>query len=87
MFATVGALQLYVVPAGRVLVPANVFRVTALPLQMAAGVWFVTLGVGLTVTVTVKVFPVQVPDLGVTVYTTLMGALLLFVNVPEVNDV
>ena len=44
-----------------------------------------TLGVGLTVTVTVNVLPTQVPDLGVTVYTTLIGELLLLMSVPEVK--
>jgi hypothetical protein len=43
----------------------------------------VTAGLGLTVTVTLKAVPTQVPEVGVTEYTTLMAALVVLVKVPE----
>jgi hypothetical protein len=42
-------------------------------------------GTGLTVTVTLKALPAQVPEVGVTEYTTLMGALVVLVKVPEME--
>jgi hypothetical protein len=39
-------------------------------------------GVGLTVTVTVNVLPVQVPDVGVTVYVAVSAEVVLLANVP-----
>ena len=53
--ATVGAGQLYVVPAGILFVPVKSpeFKLTLAPLQIAAGVWLAILGLGLTVTVIV----------------------------------
>jgi hypothetical protein len=64
---TVGADQLYVVPAGTTpLVPFT--GVTENPvLPQVVAVMFVIAGVGFTVTVTVNVFPEQVPEVGVTV--------------------
>jgi hypothetical protein len=40
---------------------------------------------GLTVTVTVKVAPVQLPEIGVTVYGTLIGAFVVFDKVPVIE--
>jgi hypothetical protein len=56
------------VPAGIIVVGGLFAGVTekALPLQMVVFCGGIT-GVGLTVTVTVKVAPVQPPDVGVTV--------------------
>jgi hypothetical protein len=42
----------------------------------------VTAGFGLTVTVTVKSDPTQLPDVGVTVYSTSIAALVVLVKVP-----
>ncbi len=57
----------------------------ALPLQI---IWVdgvaVTLGVGLTVTVTVKGLPVQSPDFGVTRYSTFCKVSELLVRVCEI---
>ena len=64
---TVGALQLYVVPAGTTpFVPFAGVAVNAVPLHTVAVIAFID-GFGLTVTVTVNVLPVQLPDVGVTV--------------------
>ncbi len=64
---TVGASQLYNVPAGTMpFVPSVGLTVNATPLQLTV-VIAVTTAVGLTVTVTVNVAPVQLPDNGVTV--------------------
>ena len=64
---TLGTVQLYVVPAGTTpLVPFTGVIVKGAPLQ-ADAVILVIAGLGLTVTITVKVAPVHVPNLGVTV--------------------
>ena len=65
---TVGAAQLYVVPDGTMpLVPSTGDAVKPVPPQVVE-VMAVMAGLGLTVTVTVKVDPVQLPVNGVTVY-------------------
>jgi hypothetical protein len=55
------------------------------PLQIVAVIGFIT-GLGLTVTVTVKVAPGQFPsaadDVGVTVYVAVCDVFVLFVSVP-----
>ena len=64
---TVGALQLYVVPAGTTpSVPFTGVTVNAVPLHTVAVIALIE-GFGLTVTVTVNVLPTHVPDVGVTV--------------------
>jgi hypothetical protein len=78
---TLGAAQLYVVPAGtRPLVTFAGVTVKAVPLQTTF-VIKVTAGFGFTVTVTVKVLPEQLPDSGVTVYVAVAGALVMLVSV------
>jgi hypothetical protein len=42
------------------------------------------LGVGFTVTVTGKVSPAQLPEMGVTVYVTVWAVAVLFVRVCEI---
>ena len=65
--ATTGAAQLYVVPAGTVpSVPLAGTTEKAVPLQTVI-VWLFIAGIGLTVTATVKLDPVQLPVVGVTV--------------------
>ena len=72
---------MYVVPAGTIFPPPSVgVTVKAPPLQIVA-VWLVTDGCGLTVTVTVKLLPVQLPDVGVTVYVNVADALVVLVSV------
>ena len=63
---TVGADHEYVVPPGTMSVPFTGVRLKLPPLQIVC-VFAAMVGVGLTVTVTVKVEPVQLPDVGVTV--------------------
>ena len=64
---TVGALQLYVVPAGTTpFVPSTGVAVNEVPLHTVAVIAVIE-GFGLTVTVTVNVLPAHVPDVGVTV--------------------
>ena len=64
---TLGALQLYVVPAGTIpLLPLVGVALNKTPLQPTAVIALIT-ALGLTVTVTVNVAPVQLPDNGVTV--------------------
>ncbi len=64
---TEGMGQLYVVPTGTMpFVPFTGVEVKAVPLQTVE-VIFVTDGVGFTVTVTVKMAPTQLLDVGVTV--------------------
>jgi hypothetical protein len=82
--ATTGADQEYVVEAGTI--PLVVFTgdtEKADPLQTVADM-AVMAGVGLTVTVTLKGLPAQLPFEGVTEYTTLMAALVVLVKVPEI---
>ena len=65
---TLGALQLYNVPAGTIpLVVFTGLTVNSTPLQLTVVIAFIT-AVGLIVTVTVNAAPVQFPDNGVTVY-------------------
>jgi hypothetical protein len=80
---TVGALQAYVVPVGTISVPFVGVTVNPLPLQILA-VLFATDGVGLTVTVIVKLVPTQLPAsplVGVTVYTTVCAVFVVLVKV------
>ncbi len=64
---TVGASQLYKVPAGTIpFVLLTGLTVNVTPLQLTVVICVIT-GVGLIVTVTVNVAPVQLPDNGVTV--------------------
>jgi hypothetical protein len=44
------------------------------------------LGIGLTITVTIKIDPEHEPDVGVTLYTTLIAAFVVFVKVPLIDD-
>lgn len=63
-----GVPQVYVVPTGTLFPPlfAGV-TVKDVPEQIADGVTFAIDGFGFTVTVIVKVFPEQLPEVGVTV--------------------
>src|SRR5258706_4714319 len=84
---TVGADQLYVVPAGTI--PFVTFAgvtVNPIPLHTVEVIAFIT-GVGFTVTVTVNVEPAQVPDVGVTVYVAVCNELVGLFNVPLILDV
>ena len=81
---TVGAAQLYVVPAGTTpLVPFAGVAENATALQVVA-IIFVMAGFGFTVTVTVNVDPVQLPDVGVTVYVAVCAVLVGLVSVPVI---
>jgi hypothetical protein len=67
---TDGADQLYVVFAGKILPPALLGVTLNEPLLQMASLRFAMAGLGLTVTVTIKVEPTHepaAPDLGVTV--------------------
>jgi hypothetical protein len=55
--------------------------VKASPLQVAL-VMLEIAGLGLTVTINVKVEPAQVPEVGVTVYVAVWGVLVGLVKVP-----
>src|SRR5664279_345486 len=80
---TTGTPQVYVVLAGTIpLTPFTGVTVKAVPLH-ADPVIAVTAGPGLTVTMTVKVEPVHVPDAGVTVYVAVCDAAVGFVSVPD----
>ena len=84
--STVGADHVKVVPEGMIpSVPSTGLTVKLLPLQMA-GVKLFTAGIGLTVTVTVKSFPVHGPsgDTGVTVYVAVPALLPVFISVPVI---
>ena len=82
----VGAVQEYVVPIGTMFpFPLDGVTVNGLPEQTSVVCVVVTFGFGFTVTVTGKLAPEQTPDkLGVTLYTTLIGAFVVFVNVPVI---
>jgi len=82
----VGAAQVYVVPVGTIFpLPFDGDTVNGVPEQTVVVCVVVTFGIGFTVTVTGKLAPGQTPDkLGVTVYTTLIGAFVVFVNVPVI---
>jgi hypothetical protein len=83
---TTGAAQLYVVPAGTTpLVPST--GVTLKPDSLhAVAVIGVIVGLGLTVTVTVKSAPTQLPsttdEVGVTVYVAVCTVFVGLVRVP-----
>ncbi len=63
-----GIVQVYVVPEGTTpSVRLAGVIVNVLPLQIVEA-WLFIAGIGLTVTVTVNVAPVQLPEIGVTVY-------------------
>ena len=64
--ATLGAVQVYTVPVGTISVPLVGLIVNAVPLHIVAVV-FAILGLGFTVTVTVKFEPVQLGPIGLTV--------------------
>jgi hypothetical protein len=83
---TTGTPQLYVVPAGTILPPplAGV-TVNVPPLQITV-VWFVTNGIGFTVTVTVNVEPTQAPEVGVTVYVAVCAVLVGLVSMPVIEE-
>ena len=75
---------MYVVPAGTT--PSVTFTgvaVNADALQVVA-VMAVIDGFGLTVTVTVKVDPGQLPDVGVTVYVAVCAVFVGLVSVPVI---
>ena len=84
--AIVGAVQVYIVPVGTIFpLPFDGDTVNGVPEQTVVVCVVVTFGIGFTVTVTGKLVPEQTPDkLGVTVYTTLIGAFVVFVNVPVI---
>jgi hypothetical protein len=64
---TTGVPHVYVVPAGTMpFVPSTGATVKELPLQMVEVIVLIT-GMVTTVTVTVNVLPVHVPEIGVTV--------------------
>ena len=79
---TLGALQLYKVPAGTM--PLVIFvglTVNATPLQLTELIAVIT-AVGLIVTVNVNVDPIQVPVIGVTVYVAVLAIFVVFVKPP-----
>ena len=79
---TPGALHVYVVPAGTIpFVPFTGVTLNKTPLQLVPVIALIT-AVGFTVTVTVNVDPVQLPDNGVTVYVAVCVVLVGFVNNP-----
>ena len=59
----------------------------AVPEQIADNVISEIDGRGSTVTSTSKVDPIQLPEVGVTVYEKVIGAFVELTNVPDVNDV
>lgn len=70
------------VPAGTTpLVTFAGVAVNASPLQIVAVITVIE-GFGLTVTVTVNVGPVQLPDVGVTVYIAACGEFVVFISAP-----
>lgn len=80
---TTGAAQVYVVPVGiKPSVPFTGETVKPVALQVVVAI-AVTAGLGFIVTVTLNGFPTQEPEVGVTEYTTLMGALVVLVRFPE----
>lgn len=63
---TAGVAQLYKVPAGTIpFVPSVGVKVNEVPLQITALIGMIT-AAGLTIMVTVKAVPVQLPTMGVT---------------------
>ena len=83
---TTGAGQLYVVPAGTIpFVPFTGVVVNVDPLHTFTVMGLIA-GVGFTVTVTVNVLPVQVPEVGVTVYVAVCAVVVGLFNVPVILD-
>ena len=77
----VGNNQLYVVPVGTVpFIPFTGAIVKLVPLQVVSDIGLMT-PTGFTVTVTVNGVPVQLPEVGVTVYVAICAALVGFTNV------
>jgi hypothetical protein len=56
------------------------------PLQIGASKAALNIGFGFTVTVTVKSDPLQEANDGVTEYATFIGAEVVLISVPEIND-
>ena len=88
---TLGALQLYKVPAGIIpLAPFTGLIVNKIPLQVVADNG-VIVAAGFSVTISVKLMPVpQLLILGVTVYVAVTVELVVLVNVPVIlltNDI
>jgi hypothetical protein len=78
----VGALHVYVVPAGTTPFVASVgVTVNITPLQVTVVIG-VTVAFGFTVTVTVNAAPVQAPVVGVTVYTAVLAELTGLTRLP-----
>ena len=81
---TVGEAQLYVVPAGTIPFVILIGEVVKFPaLQIVAFIAFIK-GFGLTVTIMVNTVPIQLPDVGVTVYVAYCTIFVGFVSVPEI---
>jgi hypothetical protein len=81
-----GALQVYVVLAGtRPLVLLTGVTVKLPPEQIVEAIP-VTAGIGLIVTVTVNVEPVQLPALGVTVYVAVCAVFVTMESVPVIDE-
>ena len=79
---TPGALHAYTVPAGTIpFVPFTGVTLNKTPLQLVPVIALIT-AVGFTVTVTVNVDPVQLPDNGVTVYVAVCVVFVGLVNNP-----
>ena len=84
---TIGALQVYVVPAGTIpFVPFTGLTVKPTPLQVVVVIAVIT-AVGLIVTTTVKVaLAPQFTVVGVTIYVAECAVFVGFVSVPLIND-
>jgi hypothetical protein len=79
---TVGALQLYVVPAGITpFTPSVGVALNCTPLHVVAVIAAIV-AFGFTVTVIANAAPVQLPDNGVTVYVAVCDTFVGLVNVP-----
>ena len=90
--ATTGDVHVYVVLPGTMsvlFVPPPLLGVAEVdvPEQIAERAIAAIDGFGLTVTDTSNVSPVQFPDVGVTVYVTVIAAFVEFTSVPVANDV
>jgi hypothetical protein len=81
---TEGAAQVYVVVPGTMPLTPSAGAAMKLPALHIVAVIFVTAGFGLTVTVTVNVAPVQLPDFGVTVYVAVATLFVGLVRVPPI---
>ena len=81
---TLGALQLYVVPAGTIpLLPLVGVALNNTPLHPTAVIALIT-ALGLTFTVNENTGPVQLPVNGVTRYVAVLVIFVVFVNVPVI---